>query len=257
MPTIFINILLVIVAYMSMWFIFSIIAKRNDIADIAWGLGFILVCWYIFLQGYWNSSSLLISILTTLWGLRLALHIYFRNRNKKEDYRYKKWRDEWGSWFYLRSYLQVFLLQGFFMFLISFSVIISSSSVNTNSFNLLTLLGVLVWVVGFFFESVGDLQLSKFISNPMNKDKIMNLGLWRYTRHPNYFGEVSQWWGLFLIAFGSTSNLIAIISPLTITFLLLKVSGIPMLEKKYEGNKEYDLYKKNTSAFFPWFSKHE
>jgi steroid 5-alpha reductase family enzyme len=110
---------------------------------------------------------------------------------------------------------------------------------------------VCVWVIGFFFESVGDAQLSRFIKDPANKGKLMQSGLWKYTRHPNYFGEVTQWWGLWIIALSVSYGWLGIIGPLTITTLILKVSGIPLLEKSMEGNPEFQEYKKRTSVFFP------
>lgn len=245
----------VIASYMTLWFGISIIVKRNDIADIAWGPGFIIValCLIISSQTY-HPRLLLASLLTFLWGMRLAIHIFIRNKNKKEDFRYLAWRKEWGAWFYIRTYLQVFLLQGVFMLLISMPVI-TLSLYPGNSISVLDVVGVCVWIVGFLFETIGDLQLSRFIANSRNKKKIMTKGLWQYTRHPNYFGEVTVWWGIFLIASSSPLWFIALLSPLTISFLILKVSGIPLLEKKYEGNKEFELYKKRTNAFFPWFPK--
>lgn len=255
---------LVVFIYMTAWFVLSLVLKRNDIADIAWGLGFIVVVvslWFRngFDDSNMNISFIVVSILTTLWGLRLATHIFIRNKHKKEDFRYKAWRDSWGKWFYVRSYLQVFLLQGFLMVLVSMSAIVSSLYSNGNylisNYSYVLFLGVLVWLVGFIFESFGDYQLSSFISNPNNKGKIMKYGLWKYTRHPNYFGEVIQWWGMFIIVCTLPYSYISIISPLTITFLILKVSGIPMLEKAYDNNLEFQEYKKVTNAFFPWFPK--
>ena len=145
---------------------------------------------------------------------------------------------------------QVFLLQGFFMLLISTSAITAFAD-SFGKLGLLEAAGAVVWLTGFFFESVGDLELSRFVKNPANKGKLMTGGLWRYTRHPNYFGEVTQWWGIFLVVLSSPYGFLAIISPLTITFLILKVSGIPMLEKKYEGRADFAQYKRKTSAFFP------
>lgn len=247
--------LLIVLIYMTFWFILSLIFERNDIADIAWGLGFITVAWAF--RGKYDppvaSNFTLILVLTTLWGLRLATHIFSRNVGKAEDYRYKAWRDEWGKWFFLRSYLQVFLLQGLFMVLISFSAAVAVFGPSRVGF--FGVIGTFLWILGFVFESLGDWQLRKFIKNPHNKGKIMKDGLWKYTRHPNYFGEVAQWWGIFLITFSSPYFLLAAVSPLVITYLLLKVSGIPMLEKKYEDNAEFQEYKKVTNAFFPWFPK--
>lgn len=255
MIEIFLYSALVIFLYMNFWFLLSLILKRNDIADVAWGLGFVnLVIFLYFQYGANNFNFLLVFTLTFIWGIRLSTHIFLRNKSKKEDLRYVAFKKSWGSWFFVRSYLQVFVLQGFFMFLISFSAILSSLS-KVSSINFFVLLGFLTWVIGFIFESVGDNQLNNFLKNHKNKQKIMRYGLWKYTRHPNYFGEVTQWWGIFLIVASLPYGIYAILSPLTITFLILKVSGIPMLEKPFLNNHEFIEYKKSTSAFFPWFYK--
>lgn len=242
---------LIIFCFMTILFFIALIRKRNDIADIGWGIGFLLVAisnQTLFSVG--TIRSFLIPALVILWGLRLAIHIYERNKGKSEDFRYKKWREDWGKYFLIRSYLQVFLLQGFFMFLISLPVMIGISSSSPDSIILISL-GLLVWLTGFLFESVGDYQLTAFIKDPTSSGKIMTRGLWKYTRHPNYFGEVLGWWGIFILALPSTLWWLALLGPLTISFLILKVSGIPMLEKRYEGNQDFEEYKKRTSAFFP------
>ncbi len=225
--------------YMTTWYFVSILKKRNDIADVAWGLGFILVTFFNLIFN--SSAKLFISfILIFIWGTRLALHIYQRNKNKKEDYRYQAFKSN--------PYFKVFITQGFFMFLIALPVI--SSLGHLNWFNNL---GILIWLLGFYFESTADSQLRKFLKNPKNKGKIMQSGLWAYSRHPNYFGEVTMWWGIWLL--NLASNWWTIIGPLTITYLILKVSGVPLLEKKYEGNKEFEDYKKRVSVFVPCFKK--
>ena len=146
------------------------------------------------------------------------------------------------------------MLQGLLAVVIAAPVLVAHHDSNDSLLNeniWLTVIGSTVWWVGFLFESIGDWQLTKFIGNKKNKGKVMTTGLWKYTRHPNYFGEVTMWWGLWLIVAPLNGGITAIISPLTITFLLLKVSGIPMLEKKYEKKKAFQAYKKKTSAFFP------
>jgi steroid 5-alpha reductase family enzyme len=236
---------------MTFWFIVSLITKRNDVADLAWGLGFIAVCVYLLLFTGSSLSLKIISLLTTIWGVRLASHIYSRLKKTTEDSRYLAWRQEWGNTFILRSYLQVYLLQGLFMYLISLSAIISSKAIALSL--PLSAIGILVWAIGFLFESVADKQLSDFVK-VKKPGQIMQTGLWKYSRHPNYFGEVTQWWGIFVISL-SASNLLSIFSPLTITLLILFVSGVPLLEKKYQGNLAFEEYKKRTSVFIPWFSK--
>lgn len=241
---------LILLVYMTGWFILAIVKKRNDVADIAWGLGFVLLAWSAMVIAQPSLRGLMVNILVTVWGGRLAWHIGQRNKNKPEDYRYAAWRKEWGKLFYLRSFIQVYLLQGLFLFLIVQPVLFIHNSTN----QVLTLLdgvGLAIWVIGFYFESVGDKQLKDFISNPANKGKLIETGLWRYSRHPNYFGEVTQWWGLFIVALSLPGAVLTIIGPLTITTLILFVSGIPLLEKKYAGRADFEEYKKRTSVFIP------
>jgi steroid 5-alpha reductase family enzyme len=178
------------------------------------------------------------------------LHIGWRNRSKPEDHRYRLWREEWGDSFLIRTFLQVFLLQGFLVLVISLPVTWSLTH-NGPPFRSLDAVGFSLWLLGFLFEAIGDFQLLQFKSNPTNKGKIMTSGLWRYTRHPNYFGEVTLWWGIFIICFSVPGSYWTVVGPLTITHLILKVSGTPMLEKRFADNPEYAEYVHNTSAFFP------
>ncbi len=247
----FVTLIAILLVYMSLCFVVSLIRKRNDVADVAWGLGFVLMTGAsFFLSGDSGIRGMLVGVLVSIWGLRLAWHIHRRNKGKAEDYRYLAWRKEWGKWFYIRSYFQVYLLQGLFLFLIVSPVLLINKNAGP-SLVLLDFLGVAVWLVGFYFEALGDAQLARFIKNPENKGKLMQSGLWAYTRHPNYFGEVVQWWGLWLIALSVPGAWLGIVGPMTITFLILKVSGVPMLEKKLEGNPEFAEYKRKTSIFIP------
>jgi steroid 5-alpha reductase family enzyme len=246
---------LAVFLYMTAVFIIALLRKDNSVVDIAWGPGFVLVALLtFFLREGIEARHVLISGLVLVWATRLALHIYFRNRGRGEDFRYAKWRKEWGKWFVPRSFFQIFMLQGVFLILVALPIIQVNASSEAGLMPL-DALGVAVWLVGFVFEAVGDFQLSRFKKNPKNRGKIMSVGLWKYTRHPNYFGEAAVWWGIFLIALSVRNGWIAIISPLTITFLLLKVSGVAMLEKKYAGNSEFAAYARRTRAFFPWFPK--
>jgi steroid 5-alpha reductase family enzyme len=246
---------LAVFLYMSAVFVVALLRKDNSIVDIAWGAGFIMVALLtFFLAGGFEARHVLISGLVLVWGIRLALHIYLRNRGRGEDFRYAKWRREWGKWVVPRSFFQIFMLQGVFLILIALPIILVNGSSEAGLMPL-DAAGAVLWLVGFFFEVVGDSQLSRFKKNPENRGKIMMGGLWKYTRHPNYFGEAAMWWGIFLIALSVRNGWAAIISPLTITFLLLKVSGVAMLEKKYAGNSEFAGYARRTSAFLPWFPK--
>ena len=242
----------VIVSFVTILFLVSLVVKRNDIADSAWGMGILLVVatsWYLH-----SGESVLMDVLlllVTLWGARLSLRIFLRNMRKEEDYRYKKWRDEWGKWFFVRSYFQVYLLQGFLMIVVGYTGIHASVYARDASLGVLAILGILIWCVGYFFEVVGDWQLDRFINSKPKEGAILKDGLWKYSRHPNYFGEVSMWWGIWLVVSGLPMSYLALVSPLMITFLILKVSGIPMLEKRFEGNPDFEEYKQKTSAFFP------
>jgi steroid 5-alpha reductase family enzyme len=253
--TYFATLAVVLWGYMSVWFLISLIWRRNDVADVAWGLGFVLLAWTsFFLSGGSGLRGVLAGILVSIWGIRLSWHIHARHRGKPEDFRYMAWRREWGSWFYARSYAQVYLLQGAFLFLVALPVLL----INRNSggrFGFLEVMGVCVWLIGFLFETVGDAELARFASDPRNRGKILQTGLWQYTRHPNYFGEVLQWWGIWLLAVGVPGGWYSIVGPLTITFLILKVSGIPMLEKKMAENPDFAKYKRRTNVFVPWFPK--
>ena len=238
--------------FATLLFFLSLIVKRNDIADVAWGTGIVVVGVVGYsLRTIHATTTSIVLLLVLAWGVRLTLRIFLRNLKKGEDPRYRVWRETWGEWFYLRSYFQVYLLQGALMIVVGYPLLHLSVFAKPGISLPFVFAGSLVWSLGFFFEGVGDCQLDTFIASKPPKDAVLSTGLWRYTRHPNYFGEVTQWWGIFIIMLPVPFGFIAIMSPLMITFLILKVSGIPMLEKRFEGNPNFDAYKKTTSAFFP------
>ncbi len=242
--------------FMSAVFLLALKLKDNSIVDIAYGLGFILVAWSGYLVfGSGQPRQILLLCLISLWGARLAAHIALRKGTERgEDSRYRRWRESWGKSFVWRSFLQIFMLQGAVIFLVALPMLLVINRPG-GALGWLDLFGVLIWLCGFAFETIGDWQLLRFKKDPANRGKIIQLGLWRITRHPNYFGEATLWWGIFFIALGSPLGWFAIISPLLIGFLLLKVSGIPMLEAKYAGNPDFEAYKRRTNAFFPWFPR--
>lgn len=247
--------IILLLVYMTTIFLFALWLKDNSIVDVAYGVAFVLLAWAgLLVIGSGHTRQWLLVILVTVWGLRLAGHIFLRKQGEGEDFRYRQWRESWGRTFVWRSFLQIFMLQGAVIFLVALPVQLVINAPGGPLGNL-DRIGVLVWLFGFGFEAIGDWQLLQFKKNPDNKGKIIQHGLWRYTRHPNYFGEAVLWWGVFLVALNVPYGLLAIISPLLIDFLLLKVSGIPMLEAKYENNPEFMAYKSRTNAFFPWLPK--
>ncbi len=241
---------------LALWIV-SLIITDSSIVDIFWGTGFVIVAWVCFFltpEGF-MGRKLLIAILTTIWGLRLSIHILLRNWGKGEDYRYQKWRKEAGSEWWWRSFFKVFLLQGALMWIISAPLLAAQISPTPDRLIWLDYLGAIIWGVGFFFEAIGDWQLSSFRANPTNKGKLLNTGLWRYTRHPNYFGDATQWWGFFLIAV-TANGYLTIFSPVIMTLLLRRVSGVTLLEKTLKDTKPgYKEYVETTNAFIPWFPR--
>ncbi|MBK9489257.1 MAG: DUF1295 domain-containing protein [Haliscomenobacter sp.] len=240
--------------YASLWFLVSVAVKRNDVADIAWGLGYLMICVYLALTQERTVVTMLVYTLVAIWALRLAVHIYLRNRGKTEDFRYQQWREDWGNSFYLRSYLQVYLLQGLLLWIIAIPIVIAGLSAE-EELSMYTYLGMAMWAVGFFFQAVGDYQLTQFVKTRTSKEEVLQTGLWRYSRHPNYFGEILMWWGIFVVTLPLPHAGWGVIGPLTITLLLVFVSGVPMLEKRYEGNPVYAAYQQRTSVLIPWFPK--
>lgn len=245
---------LVIGCYMLCWFVLGTILKKNSVVDIAWGLGFVVLScfawWAVGGEFWWHHVSL---VLVSLWGLRLAWHIGRRSIGKPEDWRYANWRREWGKWVVIRSFFQIYVLQGVFMLVIALPLLWLQWS-HQLAWPILFWLGIVVWSFGWLCEVFADAQLAKFVQKK-KPGEIMTSGLWKYSRHPNYFGEAVQWWAFFLMAFATSGVLFTVVSPLVITFLLRYVSGVPMLEKKYADNPAFQAYAQKTSICVPWFPK--
>ena len=248
----------VILTFMVVIWLVSLQLRNSSIVDIFWGAGFVLTTWVYFAltpHGY-VGRRLLISLLVTIWGLRLSLYILWRNWGKPEDFRYQKWRSEAGAKWWWFSFFKAFLLQGVLMWIISAPLLAAQIGSTPASLTSLDFLAVLVWAYGFYFEAMGDLQLARFKAHPANKGQVMNSGVWRYTRHPNYFGDATQWCAYYLIAASASGGFWTIFSPIIMTTLLLRVSGVALLEKSLtETRPVYKEYIETTSAFIPWLPR--
>lgn len=245
---------IIIFLYMIAWFIVAQLLHKNSIVDIAWGLGFVIVSSYLLFSGdaNWNATTLGLWLMILSWGLRLSIHIAYRSWGKPEDYRYQNFRKSWGKYQYLGAFFQVFMLQGIIMGIILAPVYVVDYNKPADHFpTLVQVIGIAVFILGFLFESIGDYQLLRFSSQPQNKGHIIQTGLWKYTRHPNYFGEATLWWGIGIYCLSVQNGWLALIAPIAVTILVTKVSGVAMLEKKYKGNPEFEAYAAKTPAFFP------
>ncbi|WP_229236228.1 DUF1295 domain-containing protein [Emticicia sp. TH156] len=243
--------LVAVIPFFTVLWVISLVLKNTAIVDIFWGFSFMAMAWfYRAYMGLHDHRSMVFCIMVTVWGVRLTLYLASRNIGKDEDYRYKEWRKEKGSKWPLVSFFQVFMLQGFLLWVMS-TLFAPAMSSNFTSLKLTDYLGLAVWSVGFLFESIGDWQLATFKKKPENKGKVLQTGLWGLTRHPNYFGDALQWWGYYLFTC-TTGQFLYVFSPLLMTFLLVRVSGVALLEKRLAVTKpEYARYMKRVSSFIP------
>ncbi len=246
--------LVVVVAFMTACLAWSVRKQQLTVVDTAWGIGFVLLALtsaLVSLGG--DGDSVLPWILlamTAVWGLRLAIYLHLRNRGKDEDPRYAELAEADGRSFAQVAVARVFIPQGVAMFLVSTPLMIGAQNARIST--PLLVLGLLVWATGVFFEAVGDAQLSQFKKDPDNQGKIMDQGLWRYTRHPNYFGDACVWTGIWLVVAGSLPGLITVISPIAMTIFLTKVTGASLNEKGMKKTKPgYEDYVRRTSGFIP------
>ena len=242
--------------WMLVGFVISQLIRRNDIADAFWGAGFLDICVQAFFTATDRSPrGALVLALVALWALRLSTYILARARGRAEDYRYQAWRKKWGNRAVIMAFLQVWMLQGVLMVLVSIAAAHAARSA-PSPWTPFDAVGAAIFLFGFVFETVADAQMDRHRADPANRGKLMTSGLWSRSRHPNYFGEVTLWWGIWLIAASTEGGLPTILGPATITFLILKVSGIPMLEAKYEGRADWKEYCERTPAFFPRLRRH-
>jgi len=248
---------LIIMLMMTILWLVSIFIKNVSIVDLFWGLGFVFSSVFYFLttDGY-NLRKIIVILLVALWGIRLSMYLAWRNIGKGEDFRYQQFRKKYGEKrYWWISFFQTFLLQGVLMWLISVPLLAAQYYNQNNFLGIFDYAGIILWITGFFFETTGDIQLARFKADPSNKGKVMDRGLWRFTRHPNYFGDSAVWWGygFFCLAAGSY---LPILGSVLMTALIIKVSGVALLEKSLKDQKpHYREYIEKTSAFLPWFPK--
>ncbi len=243
---------LVITILMLVTWVVSVVVNDASIVDIVWGLGFVLVTWAGFLFSDLDTTterSILMLVMVTVWGLRLTGYLAWRNIGKGEDRRYQQMRKKSPDSFWLTSLYRVFGAQAVLMWVVAVPAVVTQGS--GGALIWLDYVGAAVWLGGLFFETVGDLQLARFKARPDSKGKVMDRGLWRYTRHPNYFGDFCVWWGIYLVA-AAGGAWWAIFSPIVMTALLMRYSGAGLLEKTITRRRpEYEEYIRTTNAFFP------
>jgi steroid 5-alpha reductase family enzyme len=245
------NLVAVGICMLILWFV-SLALKNASIVDPFWGTGFVIVSWVTFFRlGEMSVRTVLLLAMVTLWGLRLSLYLLIRNLPHGEDFRYRAMRKSHGARFWWVSLFTVFSFQGILMWLLSTPLALSIAYKN-RQMGVFEILGALIWLVGFSFEAIGDAQLRAFKRDPKSAGQVMDRGLWRYTRHPNYFGESVLWWGYGIFALSAPGGAYALLAPAAMTFLLLRVSGVTLLEKSLVNRRAgYREYIERTSAFFP------
>ncbi len=241
-----------VVALFTILWVASLIVRNSSIVDMWWGPGILVIglTYFLTTTGAPTRGRVVVALLA-LWAIRLAWHIGARNIGHGEDFRYAKWRRERGASWWWFSYFKVFLLQSVIAWIISMPLYYAIEPSSPGGFTTVDVAAVILFAIGFLFEAIGDEQLRRFKAHPANKGRVMNTGLWRYTRHPNYFGEAVLWWGFGLFAV-ATGHWVGLIGPAIMTWLLIRVSGVSLLEQTLRETKpEYLGYIRSTSSFFP------
>ncbi len=231
----------------------SLRLRDASIIDVFWGLGFVLIGLLCVALGDGAlGRRLALAVMASLWGLRLAVHIGRRNHGRPEDFRYAALRARDGDRFWLTSLYRVYLIQAVLMWIVALPVEVGSAHGPSRDLGLLDLVGVAVWAVGLAFEAIGDLQLARFKADPASAGRVMDRGLWRYTRHPNYFGDVTAWWGIAVVALGAGGDWWALVGPAINTLILVRLTGKPLLESTIAQRRPaYADYARRTSGFLP------
>lgn len=239
--------LIVTFGFFMIFFIVAQFIKNNSIVDIGWGIGFVISSWIVyFVDGMYSISSMILLILVSLWGVRLFYHIAKRNIGKPEDFRYLNWRKAWGKWVVPRAFLQVFMLQATLQYLIGLPIFYFLEK--GLEFSMYSFIGVGLFLVGYFFQVLGDYQLKVHVSKKTGT--LLETGLWNITRHPNYFGESLMWVSIYIIVLLSGGLWYLLISPLVITSVLRFIS-IPLLEENMKKRDGWEEYIKRVPIFYP------
>lgn len=244
---------LAVAGVLAVTFAVAVAQRRHSVMDVAWGPGFVAVAlasWLLSAGTGDDGRRLLLLLLTGVWGLRLGTHIGWRARGGHEDPRYGAMLGDAPGSRDVYALRRVYLPQGLVMFFVSLTVQVGMFA--TGAVGWVALLGVLLWVIGFVFETVGDWQLAQFKKDPSNKGTVLKTGLWRYTRHPNYFGDAAVWTGLFLVAADSWPGILTILSPALMVWALAGKTGKPLTEKAMSARPGYKEYVESTSGFIPW-----
>jgi steroid 5-alpha reductase family enzyme len=244
-----------ILIFMVLVYVYAQSVKNNSIVDVGWGLGFVITTFIlVVVSGKISPAVLIMSLMILIWGIRLSFYIYIRNLGKPEDFRYANWRREWGKRQPIISFFRVFMLQGVIMWIIALPVMAVFSK-KSHLIGIAGIAGIIIFISGLIYEGLADAQMKRFKSNPANKGKIITTGLWKYSRHPNYFGEALLWWGIGIYALSVSGYWYSLISPIIISLLLRYVSGVPMLEEKYKNREDFRDYADKTSVFIPFFGE--
>jgi len=243
---------LLVASTMLLAWIVGTLRRDVSVVDIFWGLGFVGCVWLYHLLGEGDPTRRVIVVsAVTLWGCRLSWHIFRRGLGHGEDSRYAAIRARNGSKFWWTSFFTVFQLQAMLVWIISIPLL--SAQLSDKPFGLLGIIGAVTYLTGFLLEAISDRQLQRFRDDPSKRGQVLDRGLWRYTRHPNYFGDALVWWGLYLMA---PAGAWLLISPLAMTWFLRRVSGVPLLEDKLARTRPgYADYAARTNTFFPWFPR--
>lgn len=245
-----VNLGMIVCIFIMLWLV-SLLLRDASIVDPCWGMGFVVIAAISsVITKFFEPRSFLLVMLTAVWGVRLSGYLVWRNWGHGEDRRYQAMRQKHGNRFWIESLGTVFVLQALLVWFVAWPVQVGIAT--GGQLNLIDYIGVALWLIGFCFESVSDWQLTRFKSKRKHAGLVLDQGLWRYTRHPNYFGDFCVWWGLYLIA-AAGGAWWTVLSPLVMSFLLIKVSGVALLESTItERRPEYRRYIEQTSAFFPW-----